>query len=76
MAELSRARNDVGGMRHLEILPRTGVTLLHWELGVLASDHSLELRWRHDLEWNHELVYLNDEEVWFDLMFNPPTCLR
>jgi hypothetical protein len=38
MAELPRANNDVGGMRRLEILPRTGVTLLHWELGALALD--------------------------------------
>jgi hypothetical protein len=69
MAELPRANNDVGGMRRLEILPRTGVTLLHWELGVLALDHSLELRWRHDLEWNHRLIHLDDEEIWFDLKY-------
>jgi hypothetical protein len=34
MAEVPRANNDVGGMRRLEILLQTGVTLLHWELGV------------------------------------------
>ena len=45
-----------GGRRRLEILQRTGVALLHWEFGVLALDLSLELRWRHDLEWNHRLV--------------------
>jgi hypothetical protein len=49
MAELPRAPNDVGGMRRLEILPRTDMTLLHSELGVLAMDPSLELRWRHEL---------------------------
>jgi hypothetical protein len=69
MEELPRANNDVGGMRRLEIVPRTGVTLLHWELGVLALDHSLELRWRHDLEWNHRLIHLDDEEIWFDLKY-------
>jgi hypothetical protein len=69
MAELPRANNDVGGMRRLEILPRTGVTLLHWELGVLALDPSLELRWRHDLEWNHRLIHLDYAEIWFDLKY-------
>jgi len=69
MAELPRANNDVGGMRRLEIMPRTGVTLLHWELGVLALEPSLELRWRHDLEWNHRLIHLDDEEIWFDLKY-------
>jgi len=69
MAELPRANNDVGGMRRLEILPRTETTLLHWELGILALDPSLELRWRHDLEWNHEIIYLDDNEIWFDLMY-------
>jgi hypothetical protein len=70
MAELPRFPND-GGMCRLEILPRTGVTLLHWELGVLALDPSLELRWRHDLEWNHRLIYLDDSEIWFDLKYGP-----
>jgi hypothetical protein len=70
MAELPRFPND-GGMRRLDVLPRTGVTLLHWELGVLALDPSLELRWRHDLEWNHRLIHLDDEEIWFDLKYEP-----
>jgi hypothetical protein len=70
MAELPRFPND-GGMCRLEILPRTGVTLLHWELGVLALDPSLELRWRHDLEWNHRLIHLDDREIWFDLKYEP-----
>jgi hypothetical protein len=35
---------------------------------VLALEPSLELRWRHDLEWNHRLIYLDDREIWFDLM--------
>lgn len=68
MAEMPRFPTDVG-MRRLEILRRTGVALLHWEFGVLALEPSLELRWRHDLEWNHRLIYLDDTEVWFDLMY-------
>ena len=67
-AEMPRFPTD-GGMRRLEILRRTGVALLHWEFGVLALEPSLELRWRHDLEWNHRLIYLDDTEVWFDLMY-------
>jgi len=43
--------------------------LLHWELGVLALEPSLELRWRHDLEWNHRLIHVDDKEIWFDLMY-------
>lgn len=70
VAELPRFPDD-GGMSRLEILPRTEVTLLHWELGVLALDPSLELRWRHDLEWNHQLIYLDDSEIWFDLKYEP-----
>jgi hypothetical protein len=70
MAELPRFPDD-GGMSRLEVLPRTEVTLLHWELGVLALDPSLELRWRHDLEWNHQLIYLDDSEIWFDLKYEP-----
>ena len=68
MAEVPRFWTD-GGMRRLEILQRTGVALLHWELGLLALEPSLELRWRHDLEWNHRLIYLDDSEIWFDLMY-------
>ena len=68
MAEVPRFPTD-GGMRRLESLPRTGMMLLHWELGVLALDLSLELRWRHDLDWNHRLIHLDDREIWFDLMY-------
>ena len=68
MAEVPRFPTD-GGMRRLEILPRTGVMLLHWELGVLALEPSLELRWRRDLEWNHRLIHVDDKEIWFDLMY-------
>jgi hypothetical protein len=68
LAELPRDYD--GGMRRVEILQRTEVTLLHWELGVLAVDSSLELRWRHDLEWNHQLIYLDDSEIWFDLKYD------
>ena len=75
MAEMPRFPTD-GGMRRLEILRRTGVALLHWEFGVLALEPSLELRWRHDLEWNHRLIYLDDTEVWFDLMYEAEDCPR
>jgi len=68
LAEMPRFPTD-GGMRRLEVLPRTGVMLLHWELGVLALQPSLELRWRHDLEWNHRLIHVDDKEIWFDLMY-------
>jgi hypothetical protein len=39
------------------------------ELGVLALDPSLDILWRHDLEWNHELIHVDDDEVWFDLLY-------
>lgn len=68
MAEVPRFQND-GGMCYLQVLPRSAVTLLHWELGVLALDSSLQLRWRHDLEWNHSIIYLDDREIWFDLKY-------
>lgn len=69
VAELPRFPNDVGGMCRIEALQPGPVTLLHWELGILALGPSLELLWRHDLEWNHSMISLGDQEVWFDLMY-------
>lgn len=69
VADLPRFPNDVGGMCRLDVLPQAGVTLLHWELGILAVGPSLELLWQHDLGWNHSLTSLGDDEVWFDLMY-------
>ena len=69
VAELARFPNDVGGMRRLEALELRGVVLLHWEVGVLCLGPSLELRWHHDLDWNHTIVSLDDSEVWFDLLY-------
>lgn len=56
-------------MCRLEVVALSALTLLHWELGILALDPSFEVRWRHDLEWNHRLIHLGDEEIWFDLMY-------
>jgi hypothetical protein len=69
VAELPRFPNDIGGMCRIDVLQPGPVTLLHWELGILALGPSLDLLWRHDLEWNHSLVSLDDQEVWFDLMY-------
>lgn len=69
IAEVPRAWNKVGGMCFISVLPGDEVTLLHWELGVLGLDDTLELRWRQDLEWNHQIVHLDEHEVWFDLMY-------
>lgn len=69
LAEVPRFPNDVGGMCRLEVLASAGVVLVHWELGIIALDRSLDLCWRHDLDWNHRMVYLDDEQVWFDLMY-------
>lgn len=68
-AELPRFPNVAGGMCRLEVLSRGAVTLLHWELGILGLGMSLELLWRHDLAWNHSIVALTDDEIWFDLMY-------
>lgn len=69
LAELPRFRDDVGGMRNLEVLPRDGLVLLHWELGILAVDEQLDLLWRQDLDWNHRMIHLDGDEVWFDMMY-------
>jgi hypothetical protein len=44
--------------------------LLNWELGILALDPSFELRWRQDLVWNHQIVHLDDAEIWFDYFYD------
>lgn len=69
LAELPRFPNDVGGMCRLEIMAPAGAILLLWELGIIVLDRSLNPRWRHDLDWNHRMIYLDDEQVWFDLMY-------
>lgn len=69
VADLPRFPNDVGGMCRLEVFPDPQITLLHWELGILALGPSLQMLWRQDLEWNHSLISLSDDEVWFDLMY-------
>jgi hypothetical protein len=68
-ADLPRSPNEVGGMCFVDVLSQNGMTLLHWELGILALGPSSELVWRHDLEWNHTLISLDEHEVWFDLMY-------
>jgi hypothetical protein len=56
-------------MCRLELDAVTMGALLHWELGVLGLGRSFELRWRQDLEWNHRVIHLDDNEIWFDLMY-------
>jgi hypothetical protein len=68
IAELPRFPDS--GMCRLQVLSRSEVVLIHWELGVLAIDDQLELRWRQDLEWNHEITHLDDDEIWFDFMYD------
>jgi hypothetical protein len=70
MAELPRFEDRTGGMRHLHTQPVRGAVVVLWELGVLVIDHELKLRWRHDLEWNHSLAYIDDSQVWFNLMYD------
>jgi len=69
VAEMPRISNDTGGMRHIEALPLGEMILLHWELGALALDGMLELVWRHDLDWNHRLIHTDDQELWFDMLY-------
>lgn len=70
IAEMPRDLNDVGGMCFLTVLSSGPVTLIHWELGVLALDRDLELLWRQDLQWNHEVIHLDDAEIWFDFLYD------
>jgi hypothetical protein len=69
VAEVPRFPNTVGGMCFLNPVSRGAMTLVFWELGVLALDSRLDLRWRQDLEWNHRMIHLDDDQVWFDLMY-------
>jgi hypothetical protein len=70
MAELTRIDIEPDAGYHLlQTSERSGLILLHWELGILALDASFELRWRQDLDWNHRIVYVDDEEIWFDLFY-------
>jgi hypothetical protein len=71
MAELPRVDLEPDAGYHLlQSSVRSGLFLLHWELDVLALDASFELRWRQDLEWNHEIIHLDDDEIWFDFFYD------
>jgi len=76
VAEMPRDPNDVGGMCFLTVLSPSPVTLLHWELGVLALDRDLELLWRQDLRWNHEIIHLDVSEIWFDYLYDSENGLE
>jgi len=73
IAEVPRFPNETGGMCYISVYPMEEVTLLHWELGILGLEGSFELLWRQDLEWNHEIVHLDDREVWFDYHYDSET---
>jgi hypothetical protein len=73
IAEVPRDPNTFGGMCYISVLPGDELTLLHWELGVLGLDHTLRLRWRQDLQWNHEIIHIDDREVWFDYHYDSET---
>lgn len=68
-AEVPRVENRTGGLCYLRPVIAGDLVIVFWELGVLALDRGLELRWRHDLEWNHEVIHLDENQVWFDLMY-------
>jgi hypothetical protein len=63
-------------MCFLTVLSPSPVTLLHWELGVLALDRDLELLWRQDLRWNHEIIHLDVSEIWFDYLYDSENGLE
>lgn len=69
VAEVPRANNDVGGMCFLRATELGDGVLVRWELGVLVLDSDLSLRWRQDLEWNHQVIQLDDRSIWFDLKY-------
>jgi hypothetical protein len=72
VAELPRVDLEPeSGYHRLRLSVRGGLILLNWELGILALDPTLELCWRQDLDWNHQVVYIDDEEIWFDYFYDP-----
>jgi hypothetical protein len=73
IAEVPRFPDETGGMCYISVFPTGEVTLLHWELGVIVLDGTFELLWRQDLEWNHEIVHLDDREIWFDFHYDSET---
>jgi hypothetical protein len=71
VAELPRIDLEPdAGYHRLKAHIRGGMILLNWELGILALDPSFELRWRQDLVWNHQIVHLDDAEIWFDYFYD------
>ena len=71
VAELPRIEGEPdAGYHRLKAHVRGEMILLNWELGILALDPSFELRWRQDLVWNHEIVHLDDGEIWFDYFYD------
>jgi hypothetical protein len=76
VAEIPRDPNSVGGMCFLTVLSPGPVTLIHWERGVLALDRDLELIWRQDLRWNHEIIHLDEAEIWFDYLYDSENGLE
>jgi hypothetical protein len=68
-AEVPRVEDVTGGLTYLRPVVADELVIIFWELGVLALDAALQLRWRHDLEWNHVAIHLDEEQVWFDLMY-------
>lgn len=71
LAELPRIDLESDAGYHvLQTSVRGGLMLLHWELGVLALDGLFELRWRQDLDWNHEIIHVDDDEMWFDYFYD------
>ena len=76
VAEMPRFANDAGGMCRLEWFEVDGLVVMTWELGVLVLDSSLRLRWRQDLEWNHCVVSVGSDEIWFDVMYESEESLQ
>jgi hypothetical protein len=71
MAELPRIDIEPDAGYHLlQTSERSGLILLHWELGILALDTSFQIRWRQDLDWNHEIIHIDDDEIWFDYFYD------
>lgn len=68
-AEVPRVQDVTGGLRYVRAVVAGELVIIFWELGVLALDADLQLRWRHDLEWNHVAIHLDEEQLWFDLMY-------
>jgi hypothetical protein len=69
LVEIPRFPDTVGGMCYIETISKGALTLLTWELGLLALGTSIDVLWRHDLEWNHQMIHIDEKAIWFDLMY-------